>query len=227
MPNSASQSDPAEADAEHPLVLPARIERGERYKPGWASLVSPLQTFVGLLPSHKNTRKGRRAARHLKILAGGIGFGMVVFAQDLVATFLGVLFLALAPWLPLPQVRKRAWLNSLKKLREPRRRIVETDARVTFDGRRVVLQRDGTNLRRVLTDRDEHQTAVGTVDDRLYLKLAPDSGRKSETLWIGTDELGPEDVPDDWELESFSTDAIDAPTLIGASDWRTLSRYFR
>lgn len=225
MSDSAPHSDAADGDADNPLVLSAQLEEREKYTPRWTPLLSPLQTFIGLLPSHKNTRKGRRTAKQLKLLVAVVAFGLLVFAESAWAIVVGVVFLGLAPLLPLPQVQKRAWLNRLKKLREPRERSVAAPAKVRFDGRRVVLERDGDNLRRVLVDRDEHEIAAGSANGRLYLKVAPTSGKRSETIWIGTDELDTDDLPDDWEPQDFDEDAIDAPTLVDGPNWRSLAEH--
>ncbi len=205
-----------------PLVLPARLIRRETYSPWWSDLIGPLRSFVSMLPSHKSTRKGRRSARQFRIVTGAILFAAIVFSPSVAVTLGAIaLFVLVVPWLPLPEVRKRAWTNRLTSLQQDRKHTVTRPGRIVFDGRRVKLDKGGNTLRRVLTDRDDHEFEVGVCEGRPYLRIAPKSGRKSDTIWVGAEELDAETL-DEPDLTSFSPDAVDRPALTTSDDWRTL-----
>lgn len=216
--------DIEEYSSDEPLVLPARLEKKKAYTPWWTRLLAPIQTFVSLLPSHRSTRAGRRAARHFKFAVGAIAFGIIVFGGSFWLIIIGIAILSMAPWLPLPEVRKRAVLNRLKTLRQPRKRSLERPGRVIYDGRRVILDKGGSTVRRVLTDREEHAFRVGTIDGRLYIKLEPPSGKKAECIWIGTDDIDPEALPEKDDLEAFEAGDLDRPCLLSREDWQVLAR---
>jgi len=220
-----SEAEPQSGGSNKMLVLEGQLEETERYQPKWTVLLRPVQTFVGLLPSHKNTRKGRRTAKQIRIAVIMLAFIAVVAAQSNVVMILGLIGLALAPLVPISQVRKRSWINRLKSLREGRDRTVHQSAKVTCDDHRVSLVRGNDRLRRVLVDRDDHEVTTGTVGDRLFLKVAPTDGNKSETIWIGTDELGPDDVPDDWSTESVSKTSVDRPVVVRGAKWHELAEH--
>lgn len=206
---------------EEPLVLPARLGREEEYTPWWTGVLAPAQTVVELLPSHKTTRKGRRGAKQFRVVLGGAAFAAIIFSPTIWVTLVALLVLVgVVPWLPLPEVRKRAMANRIKSLRRPRTRTITRPARLVYDGRRVKLDKGGNTLRRVLTDREDHRFRAGTCDGQPYLEIAPESGKKSEAIWVGTDDLDSADV--DSDLETFLPDDIDRPVLLNGEDWRTL-----
>lgn len=209
------------------MVAEGYLEEIERYQPSWTILLRPIQTFVGLLPSHKNTRKGRRTARQIKIVVIVLAFIAVIAAQSTPVMVIGIVALAIAPLIPISQVRKRSWINRLKSLRDGRDRTVEHPARVTFDGRRVSLLRDDQRIRRVLVDRDDHVVSTGEIDDRLYLKVAPDSGNKDEAVWVGTTDVSADQLPDDRTLEDLSADELAKPVYVGGREWRELTDRLR
>ena len=216
-----SDRDPSEAyDEDDPLVLPARLRKYQRFTPWWSRLLSPLQTFVALLPSHKTTRAGRRAARHFKFAAVAAAGAMLIFGGSIPWIVVGAAILLLVPFLPLPEVRKRAWTNSLKALRQPRKKTRSRPGRILYDGRRVILDKGGSTIRRVLTDRGEHRYRLGRLDGTLYLKLEPSSGKNADSIWVGTDEIDPDEI--DEPLESFPESALDRPCLVGGEQWRAL-----
>jgi hypothetical protein len=210
-----------------PLVLPARLVRREAYSPWWSGLLGPVQTLVAVLPSHKSTRKGRRKARHFRLIVGTILLVGIVFSPaPWMAIAAIVLFTLTVPWLPLPEVRKRGWSNRLGTLQGDQKRTVTRPARIVYDGRRVKLDKGGNTLRRVLTDREDHVYRVGLADDHPYINIAPESGNKSEGIWVGTDELDPETL-DDLDLRDFDGDQLDRPALVTADDWRKLLSVLR
>jgi hypothetical protein len=206
---------------EDPLVLPARLGREESYTPWWAGLLAPIQVFVEMLPSHKSTRKGRKSAKQFRVVLGAVTFAAIVFSPAEWVTIAAILvMITIVPWLPLPQVRKRAMVNRVKNLRRPRTHTVTRPARIIYDGRRVKLDKGGNTLRRVLTDREEHRFRTGTCDGRLFLEIAPESGKKSEAIWVGTDDLAPGELDED--LATFLPGDVDRPVLVDGRDWRSL-----
>lgn len=223
--STMSEAEPQSGGSSEALVLEGHLEETERYQPRWTVLLRPVQTFVGLLPSHKNTRKGRRTAKQVKLVVAVLAFVAVIAAQSTIVMILGLIGLGVSPVVPISQVRKRSWINRLKSIREGRDRTVERSAQVTCDDHRVSLVRDDDRLRRVLVDRDDHEISVGTAADRLFLKIAPTGGNKSETIWIGTDDLEIDDVPDDWSTETFSSDQLDRPIVVRGSEWRELAEH--
>jgi len=218
-----SRPEHEEPDPEAPLVVEGTVAETERYQPEWTILLRPAQTFVGLLPSHKNTRKGRRAGRQIKLVVAVLAFIAVISAQSTPVMILGIIALGIAPLVPISQARKRSWINRLKTLRDGRTRTVDVPAEIAHDGRRVSILRDGDRLRRVLVDREEHEVSAGTADDRLYLRIAPDDGNKDETIWVETRDVSPDELPDRWSVGEFSADRIDRPVSVDGSDWRALA----
>ena len=215
-----SNSSPHDRE-DDPLVLPAALQHREAYTPWWSGLLGPIQAIVGLMPAHKNTRSGRQSGRRIKFVLGGVGSVMIIFGQDPVLMAAGFLILGGAPWLPLPQVKKRALQNRLQSLRAPRSRPATEPAELRWEGRRLVLARDGETMRRVLTGRGEHIVRAGDLDGTRYLMVAPPSEKKSETIWVATDPSA--DLPEGLALEELDPERVDQPCRVEPEAWTQLA----
>lgn len=215
-----SDSTPHDREDE-PLLIAADLDRPQRYTPWWSGLLGPIQAIVGLMPAHKNTRSGRQTGRRIKFVLGGVGSVMIIFGQDPTLMVVGFLILAGAPWLPLPQVKKRAIQNRLQSLREPRTRPNSEPAQLRWEGRRLVLARDGQTMRRVLTRRGEHIVRAGDLDGTRYLMVAPPSEKKSETIWVATDPSA--DLPEGLALEEIDPERVDQPCRVEPEAWTQLA----
>jgi hypothetical protein len=214
-----TEADPY--SAENPFERPAAIEVAvhERVEPGAASRIA--LKALRWVPSHRDTRSGRRNASQLKaglvliaVLFGG--FGENGFHMSLAASFM-----LAALFLPVTDGRKREWRTRLQGRGARVRRVESRAAQVRYDGRRVAVLSDGKVWRRVLVDRSEHGMAVRADDGAAWLGLVPPSGRKAESLWlVARDETLRRELPAATEV--VDEQRVDAAVVVDAATWREL-----
>lgn len=208
---------------ENPLALPARLPYQTSHQPFWTKLLSPVQTGVELFPSHKNTRKGRAIARRIRIGVGAVALGIVIFSGEMLwLQIAGALLVIGVLFLPISEVRKRSWVGQLRSLRKGTTRTITRPGRIVYDGRRVLLEKEGSKLRRVLTDRESHVLTLQQDEERLYLKIEPPSDAASDAIWVGTDALDPSELDDAGAVESIDSETPNRPALVERDDWLTL-----
>jgi hypothetical protein len=199
------------------IAAPARVLKRVRRKAWWSVLVAPLQTLVGLAPSHKNTKKGRRSAAQIRIVLIAIGILGLAFGGETLYIILGGLIMALGLVIPMSDVRKRTLMGNFKRLRGESPRDVMVDGEVAFDGKRLILRADGEKLRRILVDRDEHRIRNKQFDGHACLEIRPGSGGKKRRIWIcGQDTSTPASG------DTLSRGDVDAPAFVSDADYRRL-----
>jgi hypothetical protein len=201
--------------------VPARLEEQVEYVPLWTTLLGPVQTFVALLPSYRSTNAGRQTATQIRAVAFVVGATAMIFGGSVGWVLVGGLFAASALVIPLPESRKRSLQTRLKALRGPRQRTDTRSGQLVYDGRRVILKRGGEKLRRVLIDGDEI-VEFGAYDGRLAVKLAPPSGRKSDTIWIVHRDRSI-DFADAGDPPIWETEHVDRPALVDADGFSTVT----
>ena len=209
-----------EPTSEDPLVVDARLRQQENYTPVWAGLLSPVQTFVALLPSYKDTRAGREASRQIKIFVFVVAAAAMIFGGSLPWIIIGALAMLLSLAIPLPEGVKRSLQSRLKALRSDHTRQIETAGRLVVDGRRLVLQEDDTNLRRVLIDRNEHRVVAGDFRGAAALKVSPKSARKADSIWVVCEAMDPSELGR--RREEWTDEDVDQPVFIGPEAFRNI-----
>lgn len=165
------------------MVIEAQIARQERYTPAIAPLWRALDWLVSWLPTHAASRKGRKNAAQVRVGLLVVAVLMLAFGGQTLWLILGGLVGAAALVVPLSEVKKRTLRARLRR-RMTGVRQVRQPARLVVDERRVVLEEDGKNLRRVLIDRGTHSVTAGRLAGQCCLRIAPKSERKAETIWV-------------------------------------------
>jgi hypothetical protein len=210
-----TQTAPSKDD---PLEIDATLVRPERYTPVWAPLLKPVVAIVDLLPSHRNTKKGRQTAKQVRLVIMGVGLAVLIFGGTLPLILVGGAIMASALVLPLSEVKKSGVQTKLRKLGSQRTRPSRQPVQIIHDGKRLSLQRDSERIRRVLVDRGEHRVELRRRGQTPYLGVRPASERKSEAIWIASPQHG--SVPE--EAEEITGDAIDIRAEVAPNDWRVL-----
>lgn len=201
------------------IVIDARIRGSESVEPGSAWVWKALDYLVGFLPSHRETRQGRKTAKQVRIAMIGIGIAMMAFggAESAVWIILGVLLAASAFAVPVPELKKRSWRAKFKKKRSPKSQVKWTPGTITFDGRRVELRQNRKKLRHILVDRDKHSVVLGKYRGDTCMGIQAPGKRKKETIWVCTPEVV--DVEAD---EKIDESQVDHPAEVDAAEWRQL-----
>ncbi len=216
-------SPPPTPTDDDPFVIPARLPYETTYQPFWSPLIGPIRTLLSMLPSHEDSRTGRQWAKRIQIGLGAVALGIVIFADGAMLRAVGALLVIGALSLPISKARKRSYTGRLRSLQEGRTKTITRPGRIVYDGYRILLEKEGSKLRRVLTDRDEHTLRLHRDDEHLYLKVEPSSsGRDSDAIWVGTADLESSDLDDDRDVTSIDDDTPDRPAIVEGEDWRRL-----
>lgn len=214
-----TRTAPSPPTGDDPLTVPARIRVQVPHTPAWTRMLSPVQTFIAFLPSHKSTRAGRQAARQIKLVAFAAAGALMIFGGELASIVLGALLMLISLVIPMPEGRKRSIQSRLKTLRSARERTVERAGSLVHDGRRLILQKEGAKLRRVLVDRGE-RIVPGRMDGTAALKLEPSSGRKADSIWVACREVDPGELGE--TLEEWDEKDVDHPAFVDEEGFRRL-----
>ncbi len=165
------------------VTVSVTLVRDVAYRPWWAGIAVRYERILGLLPTHKNTKKGRANAKQVKagllilgvIVAGFVGGWWIVP---------GCLVALSALILPVPADTRRSWIASSRTRRKNLTRSEESSAELVFDGRRLLIRNEDKNLRRVLTNKRKHIIEERSLDGSRIVGVLPTSRKKSESIWL-------------------------------------------
>jgi hypothetical protein len=167
-------------------TVDATVEREVAFRPWWAGLAIRYENLLGVVPSHRDTKKGRNNARQVKIVLLAAGVGTIAFVGGWWIT-LGCLLAALALLLPISKDKRRSLIASSRSARKNQTRLETLPAQIVWDGRRVVLKIDDKNERRVLTHTNKHKVHRRDLRGTLVIGLVPPSNKKSDCIWVVAD----------------------------------------
>lgn len=172
-----------------------RLNR-QRKRKSVAFVFDAMAFVVDLLPSYRNTARGRKFATQAKIATIGAGLIIVVFAGH-PWLFIGVALMAAALIAPIREMKKRTLLSKLKKSRytwtEKRLPVV-----VSYDGNRMVT-REGT---RSIHKFKPASVDVRELDGKEAFVIRGGSSRKSDCIVFKTAERAE-------NLEPIERDAVE------------------
>ncbi len=182
-------------------------------KSGLAPLYKLLDEFVKLIPSHKDTKRGR--SRALQVKGALIVVGVLVAAtigDELV--YVGVAIALMGLILPIPEMRKRTWRARLKSAQFTHKQST-TAASVTFDQRRIAIQIDGKVDRRVLVNKGNHRIEEGASNGRQLLVVKGKVDRKKEHVWLLGDSSS--------EEETYAADDVFKPVYLTSAQLKEIA----
>ncbi|MFB6263669.1 MAG: hypothetical protein ABEL76_08620 [Bradymonadaceae bacterium] len=183
----------------------ARQLHREEYTPWWGPALAPFQSLVGMLPTHKDSRAGRRAARRVRIGLAVVGLILMLFGgtrSPLLAP-IGVLLLGIAPFVPVTEMKKRTMANRLARWRRSAVRVRSDPLRLTLDDSRLTVESDSAD-----EDTAESHGFEAPVAERdrekgvSRLEISERSG-DAPTLVLLDDESAARDRLDDGQVESI------------------------
>lgn len=199
------------------IDVPARVLERVKRKPWWGPLLAPVETLVALIPSHKNTKKGRQSATQIRITLIVIGIVGLAFGGETLWIMLGGLIMASGLVVPLSDVRKRTLIAKLKRMRGAAKRDLEVDGQLRFDGKRLVLYVDGEKKRRVLMGDGRHKTHTRRFQGRPCLEVRPGSGGKRSAILICSDAKQSDAIGDE-----LTRGDVDCPAFVSSEDFEHL-----
>jgi hypothetical protein len=177
------ESNEPSASNDSMYTIAVTVTREVPHRPWWAGLATRYEKLLGVLPSHRDTKKGRANAKQVKVvlLAAGVGIIALLGGYWIV---LGCMIAASALILPVSQNARRAWVARSRSARKNLTREAKQPGELRFDGRRVVLHVDGDNLRRVLTHKGKHTISRRSLKGHEIVGILPPSAKKSESIWV-------------------------------------------
>ncbi len=179
-----------------------------------APVYGAIASFVRMMPSFRDTRSGRRKSKQTKVVLGGLGLFIILAGHNTPLIIVcGVVLMAAAVPLPLPEGQRRSIIHRLRGMRT-RDIEVRRSGRLVHDGRRLLLYDDGERDRRVLTNRPFRlQTFADTEGRGTYIEVAPaDAKKKRESIWILVEDQAP-----DADAETVKPWRVDLPAHVDAS----------
>lgn len=210
-------------DDDSTVTVDARVRGEKKVRPWNAVLWRALGELVAFLPSHRDTREGRKKKKQMRVLIVAVGIGLMAIGGTADAwggfwIILGIFLACLAFVAPVEELKKRTWRGRIKKNQKPRARTVWTAGSIVFDGRRVELRDDSEQkVRRVRVDRGKHELTQRKSGERRCLGILPPGGKTEAGIWVCTEGS----VDGDWE-GSVDDDEMDRPATVDARDWERL-----
>lgn len=174
-------------DPHSELAIAGVARRAEtRDKPAPIALFfKMLAEVVSVLPAIGDSASERKKAPLIKGVLIGLGL-LIALASYRAPIFIALGFAIMALAVPLPV--RHAWRrDATRALRRRAVQLVTFDSplRLVHDGRRLILERDGERVRRVLTDRRFDLQARRDADGELWLGVIPgDSKKKKDAIWV-------------------------------------------
>ncbi len=205
------------------LVVAAELPREESYEASSAGLWRLVDALVDVVPSHRNTREGRRTAKAMKVAVGAVGLLLAVFAgpESLTWLVVGGCLVLLALLVPVSELKKRSWKGKVKRRTGTQTRTVWDAGEVRYDGRRVELFRGEEKVRQVSVGKGDHEVVWARLDDRPCLGVLPRGKRKKESIWVIAKE--PVAGVDVEEWEDLDKKRVDQPGRVSARGFEELS----
>ena len=204
------------------MVVLAEVER----PPSWPTLGRLLTGALGLLPTYRDLRGGRRKAFVFRALFLGGALVLAVQGSRTLWNVLGVACLAAAGGLlPVPQRRHERWLMAARGMAQPTMVPGPAPATLHCDGKKVTItcrERVWGSLRPAANGcalRMERRA------DELWLGLVPPRGVKRPPLWF----VGPvSDLPDDavGTCQAAEGDAHPTPIRLEGERWAQVVEVF-
>lgn len=124
------------------------VARRVKFVPRSAPFYRRLESFVGALPSHRDTRSGRRNATQIRVVLLATGILTVVFWQSPWAP-LALLLCLIALVLPMPISRRRALVASLRARRAKQTRIERSRGVLEVSQKHLTLLDGDERIRRL------------------------------------------------------------------------------
>lgn len=209
---------------EEPLEVQAQVQEFEKVRPWDAPLWKLLGELVAFLPTHRNSRDGRKFKKQMQIILIVVGIGMMALGgtADSWGGFwivLGMLIACLGFVAPVEEMKKRTWRSRIAKRRAPRQKPAWTPGRVCFDGRRVELHRGEQKVRQVRVDRNKHELRASSMEGAPAMGVLGPGGKPQESIWVvATDEVRQE-IQREGKVKSDETDRL---ARIDPQDWEQL-----
>ncbi len=164
--------------------LDVTVARRVSYTPWWAGLTRRLEKFVAMIPSHRDTRSGRRNATQIRVALLAIGILTVVLWESQWAP-LALIACVLALFVPISQSKRRELVASLRSRRTKASRVDRTAGTLSISEKHVTLTVDGERVRRLR----RNQMSTEKSPKRLTMNVGQ---KKANTLSIFAGEGNPD-----------------------------------
>lgn len=195
------------------LVIHTELAGSELVMRPLAPLYGAIASLLGALPSYKDSARGRKGAKQLRIILVVVGFFVMLAARHVwPMIILGIVLMASAIVVPMDAVRQRSLVSRWQKKRAFNRATTRP-AKLVHDGRRLMLFDGEEQDRRVLTSRPFRLTRFAGSDADTWVELAPKkSKKKREAIWLHLHDLAP--PAGALPVKSFR---VDAPVKLSAA----------
>lgn len=213
-----NNAKPETPESKVQLIVDAELERNEAFQPWWSAMARPLEELLGFVPSVRDTRSGRSAARQTRIALVVIGVLVMALGQRPLWIVVGLTLMLLALVVPLDELKKRGWLGHVRGLRASQTRRVRSAASLVFDGRRIELREGTTMVRRVLVNRGTHEVELRRRGALVCLGILAPSRRKREAIWICASNAR----IDADTLAELDASEVDLPVHVASADWEQI-----
>ncbi|MFT7578882.1 MAG: hypothetical protein ACI9MR_000544 [Myxococcota bacterium] len=150
-----------------------------------------MAAIVAALPAYEASSAGRGRANGVRLAIGAVAVVLVTQAKDSIALgVLGALVGLTALIIPMPELRKRRWLEGTGQGRTK----LETrmmPARLHWNGQKLSVRsndgvRDWRGWRSLRPRQTASRVAIGTLDGRALLGLVPEHGKRDTAIWFET-----------------------------------------
>lgn len=167
-----------------PRRLDVVIARRVAYSPWWGPIVRRLEKVVAMIPTHRDTRSGRRNAMQIRVALLGVGILTVALWESPWAP-LALLACATALFVPLSRSKRRQILASLRSRRTKSTRVKRTSGTLEISDKHVTASVADERVRRLRVN----QLVIDDEGDRLTLKVGE---KKANRLIVCAGEGSPD-----------------------------------
>lgn len=211
---ATTDDDSGDGGGGGPLTLHGHTPRTETRPAPWAPLLAPVIGLARLLPSARNTKRGRAGARQFKLVMFSAGVALLFLGPGPWTVAAALTFALAAVFLPLGELSRRTLVSRLTHLQSRTRRL-EEPLRLVLTERRLELHTEDRMDRRVLVDRPFELEVLRLGDDRATIAVWSGKRKKRETIWVccrGTDEALPV------AHQPIEASALDLPVWLPATE---------
>lgn len=200
------------------IQISAELRKTEAVPPKARSFWAFLESLLGFLPSHRDSRKGRRQAQQVRAVLVVLGILLMALGGAEAAGWIvvGVALAGSAFVIPIPELKKRSWRTALQRRQQSGSKEIWVPARVSYDGRRLEVHQENQKVRQLLVDRKSHEITYGAFRNGLMVALGPKGSAKKKTvaLWVpggsteGAVQFGIDDVDQPLRIEQRGLDQL-------------------